>query len=102
LLASGPDNPASLAFLPETHIIALSEKQIVGSYEEAFDLVRAELGRRRMPRALNLVSGASRTGDIGGRIVLGAHGPRRLAVIIYGTTGARDLTAARGNPGDSA
>jgi hypothetical protein len=31
-----------------------------------------------MPRTLNLVTGASRTGDIGGKIVMGAHGPRRL------------------------
>jgi L-lactate dehydrogenase complex protein LldG len=31
---------------------------------------------------LNFITGASRTGDIGGRIVMGAHGPRRLAVVL--------------------
>ena len=84
VLASGADNPTSLAFLVDTHIIAVAEDAIVGCYEEAFDKMRATEGKGRMPRALNLISGASRTGDIGGRIVLGAHGPRRLAVIIYG------------------
>jgi L-lactate dehydrogenase complex protein LldG len=38
-----------------------------------------------MPRSLNLISGPSRTGDIGGRIVLGAHGPRRLCIVIVGS-----------------
>jgi L-lactate dehydrogenase complex protein LldG len=44
-----------------------------------------------MPRTLNLVSGPSRTADIGGRIVIGAHGPRRLMVVIVG--GASPATA---------
>ncbi len=46
-------------------------------------MVLAENGGT-MPRTLNLVTGASRTGDIGGRIVMGAHGPRRLAVFLLG------------------
>ena len=102
VLASGPGNPASLAFMPETHIIALSADQIVGCYEDAFELMRSESGERKMPRSLNFVSGASRTGDIGGRIVMGAHGPRRLAVIIYGKEKAPDVSAVRGNPEGSA
>ncbi len=83
VLASGAENPTSLAFLPEIHMVALARGSIVGSYEEAFDMVRSRFGRGVMPRALNLISGASRTGDIGGRIVMGAHGPRTLCVIIY-------------------
>ena len=46
-------------------------------------MVLAENGGT-MPRTLNLVTGASRTGDIGGRIVMGAHGPRRVAVFLLG------------------
>ena len=45
---------------------------------------RASWARPELPHTLNLISGASRTGDIGGRIVMGAHGPRRLAVILLG------------------
>jgi L-lactate dehydrogenase complex protein LldG len=86
VLASGADNPVTLAFLPETHIVVLARTAIVGSYEDAMGFVAAELAARgspgQMPRTLNLITGASRTGDIGGRIVMGAHGPRRLAVVI--------------------
>ena len=47
-----------------------------------FARVRAERGA--LPRALNLVSGPSRTGDIEQTIVLGAHGPRRLHIVLVG------------------
>lgn len=84
VLASGPHNPVTLAFLPDTHLVVVRRETIVGSYEEACGLVAVELGSARLPRTLNLISGASRTGDIGGRIVMGAHGPRRLAVFLVG------------------
>jgi L-lactate dehydrogenase complex protein LldG len=82
VLASGTDNPVTLAFLPETHVVVLSREAIVGSYEDAIGLLEMQLGPGEMPRTLNFITGASRTGDIGGRIVMGAHGPRRLAVVI--------------------
>jgi len=83
VLASGPESPVTLAFLPETHIVVLSAGAIVCRYEEALEMVLVSCGGR-LPRTVNLVTGASRTGDIGGKIVMGAHGPRRLAVVIYG------------------
>lgn len=95
VLSSGPANPASLAFLPELHIVALARSTIVSSFEDAFARLSANIAPDRLPRAINLVSGASRTGDIGGRIVMGAHGPRRLAVMIYG---ASDLDHDRFGP----
>jgi L-lactate dehydrogenase complex protein LldG len=82
VLASGEENPVTLNFLPETHIVVLTAKDIVGPYETAFDRVRAAYGRGTMPRTLNLISGPSRTGDIGGKLVMGAHGPRRMCVIV--------------------
>lgn len=84
VLSSNAASPASLAFLPELHIVALARQDIVASFEDAFARLTSENGSRRLPRAVNLVSGASRTGDIGGKIVKGAHGPRRLSVILYG------------------
>lgn len=83
VLASGADNPVTLTFLPETHIVVLLASAIVGPLEEGIARARAA-GHGAMPRTLNLVSGASRTADIGGRIVIGAHGPRRLAVLVVG------------------
>jgi L-lactate dehydrogenase complex protein LldG len=82
-LGSGSDNPVTLGFLPDTHIVVLRADTVVGSYEEACAMVLAENGSH-IPRTLNLVTGASRTGDIGGRLVMGAHGPRRLAVFLLG------------------
>jgi len=82
VLASGPHNPVTLAFVPDTHIVVVRCEAIVGGYEEACERLAAELGSPALPRTLNLISGASRTGDIAGRIVKGAHGPRRLAVIL--------------------
>ncbi|MDX2155971.1 MAG: lactate utilization protein C [Hyphomicrobiaceae bacterium] len=84
VMASGTDNPVTVNFLPETSIIVLRESDLVGPYEQAFDKVRAKLGRGTMPRTLNLISGPSRTADVGGRLVTGAHGPRRLCVVVVG------------------
>ena len=81
VLASGADNPVN-SYLPETHIVVVEDKDLVGGYEGAWDKIRARFGRRAMPRTVNLVSGPSRTADIGGQLVMGAHGPRRLCVIL--------------------
>ena len=82
VLASGADNPVTLSFLPETHIVVVEDKDLVGGYEGAWEKIRARFGRRAMPRTVNFVSGPSRTADIGGQLVMGAHGPRRLCVIL--------------------
>lgn len=80
VLLSGPDTCASASLLPETHIALLPAERIVAGMEDAFALVRAERGA--LPRALNFISGPSRTGDIEQTIVLGAHGPYRVHVVI--------------------
>ena len=81
-LTSGPENPTTLNFLPDTHIAVIQAEDIGGSYEEAWDRLRARYGPRTLPRAVNMVSGPSRTADIEQTIIMGAHGPRRLHVII--------------------
>jgi L-lactate dehydrogenase complex protein LldG len=84
MLISGADTPTTLNFLPDTHIVVLRADQVVASYEDGWDLVRARAGSERAawPRTVNFVTGPSRTGDIEQRIQLGAHGPRRLHVIL--------------------
>ena len=79
MLVSGPDTPTTLNFLPDTHIVVVRAGQVVASYEDGFDLVRA---RSAWPRTINLITGPSRTGDIEQRIQLGAHGPRRLHIVL--------------------
>jgi L-lactate dehydrogenase complex protein LldG len=79
LLVSGADTPTTLNFLPDTHIVVAHAGQVVASYEDGWDLVR---GQNAWPRTVNLITGPSRTGDIEQRIQLGAHGPRRLHVVL--------------------
>ncbi|CAG4906831.1 LutC/YkgG family protein [Paraburkholderia saeva] len=80
VLLSGPQTYASAALLPETHIAVVPVSRIVAGHEDAFGLIRTERGE--LPRAVNFVSGPSRTGDIEQTIVLGAHGPYRVHVIV--------------------
>lgn len=80
MMCSGPDTPASMHLLPETHIAIVRESEIVMTMEDAFQR-RRQTGQP-LPRALNLVSGPSRTGDIEQTIVLGAHGPYRVHIVI--------------------
>ena len=86
MMASGPDHPSTLNFLPETHIVVLPAERIGGAYEEGWAHLRAEGGTaadgRFMPRTVNLITGPSRTADIEQTITLGAHGPRRLHIVI--------------------
>ena len=79
MLTSGVATPTTLNFLPDTHIVVLRAAQVVASYEDGWDLLRA---RGTLPRTVNFITGPSRTGDIEQRIELGAHGPRRLHVIL--------------------
>ncbi|WP_265921522.1 LutC/YkgG family protein [Cupriavidus nantongensis] len=80
MLLSGPATFASAALLPETHVAVVPRSRIVAGLEDAFALVRSERGQ--LPRATNIISGPSRTGDIEQTIVLGAHGPYRVHVIL--------------------
>jgi L-lactate dehydrogenase complex protein LldG len=82
VLASGKDNPTTLNFLPDNHIVVVAKDEIAGSYEEAIARLRAVYGKGEMPRALNLVTGPSRSADIEQTLILGAHGPRKLHVIV--------------------
>jgi L-lactate dehydrogenase complex protein LldG len=79
LLTSAAERPSLLAFLPENSIVVVRVADIDGAYEESWARLRA-LGPP--PRSVNFITGPSRTGDIAQKIELGAHGPRRLLVLI--------------------
>jgi len=84
MLLSGGETYASAALLPETHIAVIPVSRIVRSMEDAFALAKKERGE--LPRATNFISGPSRTGDIEQTIVLGAHGPYRVhLILVHGT-----------------
>jgi L-lactate dehydrogenase complex protein LldG len=82
VMASGPEHPVSLNLLPDTHIVVLRESDIVSGYEDVWQRLRARYGKDRMPRTVNTITGPSRTGDIEQTIELGAHGPRRMHIVV--------------------
>ncbi|HET7767069.1 MAG TPA: lactate utilization protein C [Burkholderiales bacterium] len=79
-LASGPETPATVSLLPETHVAVVNAGQIVAHMEDVFALAREAFGQ--LPRTINFVSGPSRTADIDQTIVLGAHGPSRVHIVL--------------------
>jgi L-lactate dehydrogenase complex protein LldG len=82
MLTSGADNPTTLNFLPDTHIVVLQASDIAGDYETLLGRLRERYGAGTMPRTINWITGPSRSADIEQTLILGAHGPRRLHVIV--------------------
>jgi L-lactate dehydrogenase complex protein LldG len=77
---SGPDTPSTLNFVPDNHIVIVRADQVLPHFEDVWSLWRAT--GRLLPRTLNIISGPSRTADIEQTIQLGAHGPRRLHILL--------------------
>jgi L-lactate dehydrogenase complex protein LldG len=80
MMCSGPDTPPATSLLPETHIAVLRRDRILAGMEDAWNLLRREWGE--LPRAVNFISGPSRTADIEQTVTLGAHGPYRVHLLL--------------------
>ena len=80
LLTSSATTPNAASLLPATHIAIVNASRIVQGMEEAWNLLRAEL--KQLPRACSFISGPSRTADIEQTLVIGAHGPYRVHIIL--------------------
>lgn len=83
-LVSGPDNPTTLNFLPDNAIVVVAREDVEANYEAVFARLRRRYGKNAAPRTINLVAGPSRSADIEQTLLLGAHGPRRLHIIVVG------------------
>jgi L-lactate dehydrogenase complex protein LldG len=87
VLASGPESPTTLNFLPDTQIAILRADAIVGAYEATWNAVRAA-GGGALPRVVNWITGPSRSADIEQTLLIGVHGPRRQHVVLIDDQGA--------------
>lgn len=84
VMLSGPDAPSTLNFLPDVHIVVLRTEDIVANYEQIWAKLRASAAPDKpvMPRTVNWITGPSRTADIEQTLLLGAHGPRKLIILL--------------------
>ncbi|TCT06789.1 LutC/YkgG family protein [Aquabacter spiritensis] len=87
VMLSGPDNPSTLNLLPDYHLVVVQAADVAGDYETVWDRVRAAYGPGEMPRTVNWITGPSRSADIEQTLLLGAHGPRSLHVLLVGEPG---------------
>lgn len=81
-LLSGAANPTTLNYLPDNHIVVLKRDDLVGDLESVWSRLRQRFGAGQLPRTVNLITGPSRSADIEQKMLLGAHGPRRLHILI--------------------
>ncbi len=88
MLPSAPERPTTLNLLAETAIVVLRAGRVVAGMEDAWDLLRAEMPG--MPRNVMLVTGPSRSADIESTLELGAHGPRRVHVVLVEADGGQE------------
>ena len=82
-----PDNPTTLNFLPDLHVIVVNAADILPDFETVMASLRARFGGGRLPRNVNFITGPSRSADIEQTLILGAHGPRQLHVVVVGEAG---------------
>jgi L-lactate dehydrogenase complex protein LldG len=82
VLLSGPDNPTTLNFLPDIHIVVVDAADVASDFESVMVRLRERFGPGALPRTVNMITGPSRSADIEQTLILGAHGPRKLHVIL--------------------
>ena len=73
----------ALSVLPPHHVVIARRDQLVPDLPAAYELLHHTYGPSSWPSMITLITGPSRTGDIERILVLGAHGPKKLTVIIY-------------------
>jgi L-lactate dehydrogenase complex protein LldG len=81
LVSSRSNGGRAVSVLPPHHIVVATRHDLLPDIDTAFARVRARYGQD-YPSMLSLITGPSRTGDIERILVLGAHGPRELTVIL--------------------
>ena len=71
----------ALSVLPPHHVVIASRAQLVPDLAAAYEHLAAKYGAN-YPSFISFISGPSRTGDIERILVLGAHGPKKLTVLL--------------------
>ena len=83
LVSSATCGGRALSVLPHVHVVVATADQVVATLGDALEAVRERHGGTS-PSMLSFITGPSRTGDIERILVLGAHGPKELFVLLVG------------------
>lgn len=83
LVSSATSGGRALSILPHVHVVVATGDQIVATLADALHAMKARHDGR-MPSMVSFITGPSRTGDIERILVLGAHGPKELILILVG------------------
>jgi len=83
LVSSRTCGGRALSILPHVHVVVATVDQVVGTLADALHAAR-DRHDGRLPSMLSFITGPSRTGDIERILVLGAHGPKELFVVLVG------------------
>jgi L-lactate dehydrogenase complex protein LldG len=81
VLRSGTTSPTALAFLPDYLVAIVPRSRIVATYEVGLERAITDVSGG-IPRCINLITGPSRTADIEEILLLGAHGPRTVHILV--------------------
>lgn len=81
LLTAHSAGGRALSVLPPHHVVVAQVNQLVPDLPAACELLSARYGKN-YPSFITFITGPSRTGDIERILVLGAHGPKNLTVIL--------------------
>ena len=82
VMCSGKATPVSLNFLPDHFLCVVRYNSIVNTMEDVWERIRRD--GAALPRAINIITGPSRTADVEQIIQMGAHGPRRVHLLLLG------------------
>lgn len=82
IVTSRSSGGRALSVLPPHHVVIARREQLVRDLTAGFALIQKKYADN-YPSMISLVTGPSRTGDIERILVLGAHGPKKLTVILW-------------------
>ena len=84
LLTSRSAGGRALSVLPPHHVVLARATQLVADLPEALAFLKKKYAPN-YPSFISFVTGPSRTGDIERILVLGAHGPKKLTIVLLQT-----------------
>ena len=82
LLTARSGGGRALSVLPPHHVVIARLDQLLPDLPAAYTLLHEKYGPANWPSLITLITGPSRTGDIERILILGAHGPKRMTIIL--------------------